>query len=265
MKLHKRCLFSIALAGVTVTGAMAQKPQPSSEQSTSYFVRPDIGQVAHAEVGASLYSEGYLTETRLYTGTLKESASVQMQGYHLNVASSTSGPISVKYGSSKPMMCFPMTRGAVGALFGRAPYYGCLVDTKGTKIFDAAVFFHRNEEYALDHPVPYSVAAKDARKVEHDSFQVDVLYQGMSKGEVKISYRESSGGVARPAFTQDVSYELEADGTAIIGFKGMRLKVLRASGQSLEYVLEKPIPSAANTRFEHKAKTEQKLNKPWYQ
>ena len=81
---------------------------------------------------------------------------------------------------------------------------------------------------------------------------VDVLYQGTSKGEVKISYREFSHGLARAAFTQDVSYELDPDGTAVIGFKGMRIKVLKATGHDIKYILEQPMPSLTKYRAELK-------------
>jgi len=54
---------------------------------------------------------------------------------------------------------------------------------------------------------------------------------------VKVSYREFKGGLARPAFTQDVSYQMDPDGTTTIAFRGLRIKVLKATRESITYVV----------------------------
>jgi len=61
------------------------------------------------------------------------------------------------------------------------------------------------------------------------------LYQGKVNNKIKISYREFSGTIARPAFTQDVEYQLNTDGTATLGFKGLRIEVLTATNTNITY------------------------------
>lgn len=163
------------------------------------------------------------------------------------------------------MMCSEVKRTSIGAIFGSRGFSGCLIDTKGNRTFDTAMFAHRSGEFALDKPVGYTIETHESTQVEQDKFQIDVLYQGMSRGEVKISYRESMNGIARPAFTQDVTYELGQDGTAVIGFKGMRLKVLKATGQSIDYVIDQTIPSFTKRRAELKEEVNPKSAAPWYQ
>lgn len=97
--------------------------------------------------------------------------------------------------------------------------------------------------------MPYQVEVTETAVENHDDFYVDVLYQGTSKGEAKISYREFSAGIARPAFTQDVAYELAPDGSTMIAFKGMRIKVLKATGQNIRYIVEQPMPSMTKYRI----------------
>ena len=265
MKIQSIWLVATCLALPVAAREGAPQPKPFIEYSTSYILRPALGESARAEVGESLYSEGASTITKKLTGTVMEAVSVQMENYRLDVAAGSVRPVSIRAGSPRPMMCFPVSRTGFGSLFGNRGFFACLVDTKGVKTFDAATFAHQAGDFPLDKPVPYVVEVSETLAIEQDKFQIEVLYQGMSKGEVKISYREFMNGTARPAFTQDVSYELDADGTAVIGFKGMRLKVLKATGHSIEYVLEKPIPSFTKTRATIQEEINQKGTKPWYQ
>jgi hypothetical protein len=46
---------------------------------------------------------------------------------------------------------------------------------------------------------------------------------------------------------------LEQGGTGIIGFKGMRIKVLKATGHDLRYILEQPMPSMTKCRAYQKS------------
>lgn len=39
----------------------------------------------------------------------------------------------------------------------------------------------------------------------------------------------------RPAFTQDIEYELNKNNTTIIGFKGLRIEVIKATNLDITY------------------------------
>jgi len=66
-----------------------------------------------------------------------------------------------------------------------------------------------------------------------------LVYGGVSKGTIAISYREFSDKTARPAFTQELKYDLsEGD---VIGFRGARFKIIKAGNVSLRYVVLKPL------------------------
>lgn len=265
MKLHGCCLLALFIAGPSSAQDDIPLPVPSVEKTTAYVLRPALGEVAHAEVGESLYSEFARTVVKELSGTVSESVVVSMENYRLDVPAKSVRPILVRKGGQSPMICFPVKRTGFGKMFGSHGYSGCLVDTQGNMTFDTAAFAHRSGGFPLDKPVPYTVQAYETSSVEADKFQIDVLYQGASKGEVKISYRESLNGIARPAFTQDVAYELAPDGTAEIGFKGMRIKVIKATGQSIEYVIEKTIPSFTKIRAEADEWQNKKGAKAWYQ
>ena len=70
---------------------------------------------------------------------------------------------------------------------------------------------------------------------DEDSFKYIALYQGKIGDKIKISFREFYNNNARPAFTQDIEYELELNKNTIIGFKGLRIEVLSASNVDIKY------------------------------
>lgn len=72
-----------------------------------------------------------------------------------------------------------------------------------------------------------------------DSFKSELIYGGLSQKTISISYREFSDGSARPAFSQDLKYDL-ADGD-IIGFRGARFQVLKATNVGIRYKMIKQL------------------------
>lgn len=72
-----------------------------------------------------------------------------------------------------------------------------------------------------------------------DSLKKELIYGGLSQKTISISYREFSDGTARPAFTQEIKYDL-TDGD-VIGFRGARFKIIKASNILLKYKVLKPL------------------------
>lgn len=247
----KQFFLALAILPITVGAAPQRIPPPVErvEESKSYFLLPAIGEAAKAEVGESLYREGIRTVVKSFRATLKADAESKMdRGYVLSVKAGAEGKMKMRGTDKIPMLCF-MTKGTgILGVFGDSNVEGCLVDTDRKQTFDSSTFPGYDRLFALSSPVPYDIKVEEAAFDSNDDFYVDVLYQGMSKGEVKISYREYSNGIARPAFNQDVAYGLDADGTGIIGFKGMRIKVLNATGHDIQYVVEQPMPSLTKYR-----------------
>jgi hypothetical protein len=66
-----------------------------------------------------------------------------------------------------------------------------------------------------------------------NSFQQTLIYSGRVADRVRIGYREYSSNLARPAFNNDVDYDLKE--SAVIGYKGARIEVLEATNQYIRY------------------------------
>ena len=68
-------------------------------------------------------------------------------------------------------------------------------------------------------------------------FKKELIYNGKEGDNVKFTYREFINNMIRPAFNQDLSYNLN-DGK-IIGFKGLRIEIIKTSNIGIEYKVQK--------------------------
>jgi len=92
--------------------------------------------------------------------------------------------------------------------------------------------------YGISQPIcdteyPYQLTERPV--VSENNFQQTLIYSGRIDGKVRVSYREFSGNIARPAFSNDAEYDLER--SDIIAYKGARIKVIDADNEKIEYVV----------------------------
>ena len=92
----------------------------------------------------------------------------------------------------------------------------------GVSVFDA--YYCAKSELIQNIVVPV---------LSQDSFQQTLIYSGNVADTLKIGYREYSGSVARPAFNNDVEYDLTD--SMYISYKGAQIEVLEANNQIIRY------------------------------
>ncbi len=73
-----------------------------------------------------------------------------------------------------------------------------------------------------------------------NSFQQTLIYSGRVGNKINIGYREFSNNTARPAFNNDVEYDLSS--SDVIGYKGALIKVIKANNSSITYELIRNFP-----------------------
>ena len=73
-----------------------------------------------------------------------------------------------------------------------------------------------------------------------NSFQQTLIYSGRVGDKINIGYREFSNNTARPAFNNDVEYDLSSSN--IIGYKGSLIEVIKADNSSITYRLMRNFP-----------------------
>lgn len=72
---------------------------------------------------------------------------------------------------------------------------------------------------------------------DSDFFKQQFLYNGRSGNSMKFLYMEYVNNLARPAFTQELQYDLSESN--IIGFKGLRIEIIEANNIMVKYKIIK--------------------------
>ena len=92
--------------------------------------------------------------------------------------------------------------------------------------------------FEISQPLPIFSTPTRTEVDRTRSFEsIELIYTGLSgRGTISLLYREfTPDDLARPAFFQTVSYETAE--SEIIAFKSLRIRILRASNERLEYVV----------------------------
>ncbi len=69
--------------------------------------------------------------------------------------------------------------------------------------------------------------------ISENNFQQTLIYSGRVGDRVKIGYRESSGDMARPAFSNEAEYDLSVSNE--IAYRGAKIRIIEANNQSITY------------------------------
>ncbi len=64
-------------------------------------------------------------------------------------------------------------------------------------------------------------------------FKQEFIYNGKANNSIKFIYREYVRDMARPAFNQELQYDLNE--SKIIGFKGLRIEIIEATNTNISY------------------------------
>ena len=229
-------LIALAIPLLALLGGCVSNPPTRYVAPKSVVHFPPLGVESEVEIGQTLVSKSNLAIIPAIV--LQSDASEQIKQNPLN--NRWSGTVFVPAG--KLIKVAENEQGslfkAVGAMFtyfaGTVPCdCGVLVPTDMSK--QAVVYINHTigstgYEYG-EKPVTYAKSTEESWS--QGSFKNELVYGGLSQKTISISYREFVNDVARPAFTQEIKYDLnESD---IIGFRGARFQVLKATNTTIRY------------------------------
>lgn len=140
-----------------------------------------------------------------------------------------------------PLFCSAehvVTAGTVSVVLGGAAWkkFICLQDSKGSGRFDRVVLRgYRKADRVTS-------AKYELVEEEHNSYTAnskilrgELLYQGAGGGILRLSYREYIDDMARPAFQQDATFDLNREGITELRFKGAEIQVFEAGNSGIRY------------------------------
>jgi hypothetical protein len=216
-----RLLLTIVLAS-TLTACVTTN---TNYRPTSVDIsEPAIGQVVTAEVGGTMLRQGKYTEQEAiylpsdvrigafapYTLSrgyyVREGEDAKNEFYHPEP-----GPEGGRI--DKAALADPFKT----VMLRRADNAICAVTVMNVKVCEKNVSFQRLKRPALTI----------------DGFQQTLLYSGRIGNKINISYREFSNNMARPAFNNDVEYDLGE--SMVIGYKGAEIEIVEATNRMIKY------------------------------
>lgn len=111
----------------------------------------------------------------------------------------------------------------------------CLKDTNRDGAFDHAYTMNAYG-YLVNgvdiQPAYYRIGDQSIK----DGFKYELLYQGIENGVVRIAYREYTENLARPAYSQNLTYTLESTNTQI-RFRDVIAVIHSADNNQIEYTV----------------------------
>jgi len=82
-----------------------------------------------------------------------------------------------------------------------------------------------------------TVVIEEHSPIRGESWRKELLYQGVSGTTLRLLYREFLDDMARPAFSQDLTYELAKDAPTAVSFRAVRISVESAGNDGMRYTV----------------------------
>jgi hypothetical protein len=210
---------------------MSSAPREANEIAKETMSIPKIGEVSIAETGENMFSTFVLKFTQTYRVLLQDDLSGRLpMGRKIELRKGYESSL-LKTEDGYPAICYSYSEMFI-------KHTECAVDKANSGVFEYAKTAELKGEKKLEKSAAYVVVPNPVNTSKIvPAFKREIIYQGTSKGVVKISFREFANDMARPAFSQDISYDLDPDGTTMIVFKGLKIQVLKASGAEIQYIV----------------------------
>jgi hypothetical protein len=237
--------LSLVAASLLTLSACASRPSPASNQyvlaspPVSEPITP-LGTALTSEVGSTVYVHGVRRFRNADLVRFSADMVAQLEaGHAIKIAAGTVAPVKIQAPGSLKATCVGTVKTGVLVRIvpGFSPASACLVDQNNAGSFDVVFFEQYAKPFPLPKPLPYVIETRPpTSSIDYGSVRRELMYGGASNGTLRLSYREfTDTGLARPSFTQDVAYDLDAHGQAEVGFKGLRIQVTSATNSRITY------------------------------
>jgi hypothetical protein len=207
--------FLLAIITLSFVSCGVQTKYVTPENITTYT--PELNETNNSEIGITLVSKetgykynaikiskGRKAKPGYITKEIKE-GDVFIHDTYTSKYNLYSNPTDISYGIAIPK------------LGGQAIIYSN--NGMGINFIKTKEGIEYKETFA---PVP-----------KKEYFKQEFIYNGRVGNALKFIYREYIDDLARPAFTQDLQYDLSESKT--IGFRGLRIEVITATNTNIEY------------------------------
>jgi hypothetical protein len=188
---------------------------------------PEHGARATTTVGGSLYEEHQYVVKRGYR--IGTSVNDSIGGMRITIAAGE----YLFQGEADGKRAFCTERLTAHNIIGVPAKPTCFVDPARSGSFSQMMISSDTLWWRKDVPgLPY--ALEEVALPSPSAFKRELLYQGHAKGTLRLAYREYINDFARPAFYQDVAYEIDGLPTTV-SFRSVRMEIMAADNSGLTY------------------------------
>lgn len=184
---------------------------------------PPVNSINSVNVGERMLSQGAVTEREALYFPVAQKTSFQhtiQQGYYPKRGEDSE---YIQYGISNELGAGKVVDGPLSD-----PSQGLTLRKSDNAICMFTIYnMNTNCKTGLDFK------RQNWATVDTNSFQQTLLYNGKVGSKINIGYREFSGDMARPAFSNAVEYDL--NDSRQIGYKGALLDIIDANNQMIKY------------------------------
>lgn len=239
-------LVSIALAGcATAPSQVATDKFIFEGELNNLSLRnyPAINEVTKVELGGSLVGRSFTKKIKVVNVDEVNVVREGKLGWRFNIKPGMMKAV----GRTSAGTYYLADKGnfrATEYLFGLRTIHGASVG--GLVVDDSMravkIFYSLSDPGNSYFPWHEQLEQSDAVRVEkmdditldiEGSFLRELVYGGIANNVLTLVYREYKNGFARPAFTQELKYDLAID--KIVGYKGARFEVMSATNTELTY------------------------------
>lgn len=213
---------NLLISGVVVFGLVGCATPKYNYQATPQNIsKPPLNSVNTAYVGDKMLEQGVFTEREaLYVQeTTTHSGYTFSEGYYLKTGDDAKGSYF------QAINRIP-NGGNLQKSFIVDPFKVVMLDSSN-KI---CIITFINAKVCTDK---HNAKLSKIGVAADNSFQQTLIYSGRLGNKINIGYREFSSNLARPAFNNDVEYDLSE--SKQIGYKGALLEVIKATNQDITY------------------------------
>lgn len=206
---------------------------------TQIIDRPALNETTTAELGETVVEKGRL---RTYQGLALANELQWGDGIILKKFTLSPGRLRARQQDGKFTYYYSDNMTAHDALLGTSPYPSgglCRANDGAGPIkgFIVAGRCNMNWNHTPD------VSPVQIYDLDSPGFRQELIYNGRVGDSLKFLYREFSGDMMRPPFSQDVQYDINE--SRMIGFRGVRIEVIDATNTQIRYRVLSSFPDPA--------------------
>ena len=239
MKLFQWILISLTLVGCATTNEFANIIENGKTERIDY---PERGTVVEGFLGNTLVEKGYKTTVpgiEVVSGGCVGSCGAIMNCENRVYSGDQKVPMNLEVPASRGRQNLEARCGVIQMKAAPGAAWNCGSSTVNWFVCkDSLGWFSPSFQMGMGkNQKGLELTGKfkevDLVDVDQPSFKQEFIYNGRYEDNLKFVYREFSEDLARPAFSQEVQYDLSED--SMVGFKNLLLEVVEATNTKIRY------------------------------